>query len=246
MEPLNIIDYKSKLDSLSSDILNKYKELETSYIDLQNSKNIELASINSKNISLYELVKEKESIITSLENEILRYKNREAEYKLTIENQKLQKVEDENTNKFDMLRSQAKEITCKDKEIERLTKELTKQKELNSIKNNIEVKVDHGWSPTSSKQPTMEPDKLVLDDNDINHETANDETANDETANDETANDETIEEQSEELYIVKYRKKKYYRDKDNNVYHILDDDEKGDLIGVWTLQDNGKHKLVKN
>ena len=238
MEPLNIIDYKSKLDSLSSDILNKYKELETSYIDLQNSKNIELASINSKNISLYELVKEKESIITSLENEILRYKNREAEYKLTIENQKLQKVEDENTNKFDMLRSQAKEITCKDKEIERLTKELTKQKELNSIKNNIEVKVNHGWSPTSSKQPTMEPDKLVLDDNDINHETANDETVNDETAN--------SEDQSEELYIVKYRKKKYYRDNDNNVYHILDDDEKGDLIGVWTLQDNGKHKLVKN
>ncbi len=237
MEPLNIIDYKSKLDSLSSNILHKYKELETSYIDLQNSKNIELASINSKNISLYELLKQKETIINSLENEILRYKNREAEYKLTIENQKLQKVEDENTNKFDMLRSQAKEITCKDKEIERLTKELTKQKELNSIKNNIEVKVDHGWSPTTSKHPTMEPDKLVLEDN---------ETANDETANDETANDETVEEQSEELYIVKYRKKKYYRDKDNNVYHILDDDEKGDLIGVWTLQDNGKHKLVKN
>ena len=74
----------------------------------------------------------------------------------------------------------------------------------------------------------MDPDKLVLDDNDIKHETAN------------------SEDQSEELYIVKYRKKKYYRDKDNNVYHILDDDEKGDLIGVWTLQDNGKHKLVKN
>ena len=49
----------------------------------------------------------------------------------------------------------------------------------------------------------------------------------------------------EEMFEISYRKKKYYRDKENKVYEIKDNDEVGSCIGNWVKQDNGKFKVVK-
>ena len=51
---------------------------------------------------------------------------------------------------------------------------------------------------------------------------------------------------TDELFVISYRKKKYYRDKENKVYEIKGDDEPGSCIGNWVKQDNGKFKVVKN
>ena len=51
----------------------------------------------------------------------------------------------------------------------------------------------------------------------------------------------------EELYIINYGRPKqsYYRDKENKVFTILDNKDKGEHIGSWVQKDNGKFKLVK-
>ena len=74
-----------------------------------------------------------------------------------------------------------------------------------------------GWSPTSSAEPSPPVDKLELNSQD-----------------------------EEELYIVKYRKKNYYRDNDNNVFMILENEDKGEKIGKWEKQSNGKSKLIRD
>tara|TARA_Y100000389_G_scaffold205066_1_gene262650 strand:+ start:133 stop:798 length:666 start_codon:yes stop_codon:yes gene_type:complete len=220
---MNIIDTKSKLDFLTTEILHQYKILETSYLELQKTSSEELLSMNSKNESLYNLVKQKEDIIGSLEKEVYRYK--EANHKLT----EVKDVQTENSadgGKFNIIRSQAKEITNKDKEIERLTKELVKQKELNSMKNSINLKMDHGWSPTSSQGPVPIIDEIKLDDKSLEDKPLEDDG-------------------SEELYIIKYRKKTYYRDNNCKVFTILENEDKGEYIGNWVKQESGKSKLIK-
>ena len=246
----NIVNYKHKLDSLTNEILNEYMKLEKSYyLEKQNSVN-SLNDISSKNQSICESLQSKTDQINSLELEIDGYKSRENEYKLTINN--LQKQIEENqsskhaeteTNKFDMLRSQAKEITAKDNEIIRLTKELVKLKETNDIKQNITMVVEDkvvedkivedkvvedkisGWSPTSSKTPKPEVNELELN------------------SKEEEGGEN---EEDEEFSIISYRKKKYYKGNEDKVYEILDNEEVGTYIGMWIKQDSGKFKLIKS
>ena len=51
----------------------------------------------------------------------------------------------------------------------------------------------------------------------------------------------------EELYIIKYGrpKKQYYRDNNYNVFEILENEDKGKLLGKWEKQASGKYKLIK-
>ena len=248
---MDIIECKSKLEGITSDIICSYLELEK-HNTLLKQKNIqEIEEINKRLVSMCTLVKEKEGIISSLQQQIDGLNEREVELTRTIDNLR-KEVEakstlsvnmssdistdtEDNSSKFDMIRSQAKEISCKDKEIMHLTKELEKQKELNKIKENIKLQVDDkthviGWSPTSNSDPKLEVEKLDL--GELN----------------EKDNEDLSEEVEEELYIVKYGrpKKEYYRDKENNVFTILDNDEKGPKIGQWIKQTNGKSKLVKD
>jgi len=231
----NIVDYKHKLDSLTNDLLNEYMKLEKSYYLEQQNSVTSLNNISSKNQSICEAMQSKTDQINSLEVEINGYKSRETEYKLTInnlqkqieDNQSSKPVETE-TNKFDMLRSQAREITAKDNEIIRLTKELVKLKETNDIKQNIsmvleDTSVIKGWSPTSSSCP--QPSVTVFNLNDDN-------------------GDED-DEDDEEFTIISYRKKEYYKGNEDKIYEILDNEDVGSYIGMWVKQGNGKFKLIK-
>lgn len=245
---MDIVECKSRLESLTSEILCKYVELEKQNTLLKKNNIQELESINHQQSSMCELIKEKESRIYSLENEIKGLHSRESEYINTIDNLKEQlnhkSEEQENVSKFDMIRSQAKEISAKDKEIIRLTKELAKVKELNKMKENIKLDVKDntitGWSPTTSVDPSPEVSQLKLDEPDREPGPVSDPEAD--------PGPDPVEEsdEEEELYIVKYRKKSYYRDSDNNVFIILENEDKGERVGSWVKQTNGKSKLVKN
>ena len=246
-DTMNIVDYKSNMDSLTTNLINEYMKLEKMYIQLKQSNHSELVNINDINSSMTECLQSKTDENNSLQKELKSYSDREKEYIHVIDNQREQieklksndssekynELETE-TNKFDMLRSQAKEISAKDKEIERLTKEIVRLKETNDMKKNISMVVKEevvkedviGWSPTSSNNPKPSVENLELDNLKLNKEVQDDDT--------------------DELFEISYRKKKYYRDKANKVYEIKEDDEPGNCVGNWVKQDNGKFKVVKN
>ena len=254
-DTMNIVDFKTNIDSLTSQLINEYMKLEKLYLQTKQTNHSELLTINDMNSSMTECLQTKSNEINSLHKELQGYSDREKEYIHLIDTQceQIEKLKtnvtpETETNKFDMLRSQAKEISAKDKEIERLTKEIVRLKETNDMKQKISMVVDDvsnddvsnddvtnddnnegtnvsGWSPTSSNHPTPTVENLELNKDD----------------NDDDGNDDT-----DELFEISYRKKKYYRDKENKVYEIKEDDEPGSCIGNWVKQDNGKFKVVKN
>jgi len=221
---MNVVDYKHSLDKLTGNILNEYMKLETMYLREKSNSTSHLTDINSKNTSICEALQSKTDHIYGLEKEIEGHKSKGEEYIRVIDNlrkdlDKSKKNDttdndvDNNTNKFDMLRSQAKEISAKDKEIMRLTKEIGKLKEMNKMK--------EGLSMVVQDEPSVPPPSNL----DLNKEESDDEGS---------------------YFIITYRKNKYYRDNDNKVFSIEDNEDVGDCIGDWVKQDNGKSKLVKS
>jgi hypothetical protein len=227
---LNIIDYKNNLNNLTENLVNEHIKLENYYtLEKENNNNI-LHDMSSKNKSLCDEIKEKINILNSFKLEIDSYKYREIEYKLTINNlqSKIKEVNvvENDTNKFDMVRSQAKEISAKDSEIIRLTNELLKLKETINIKKNISMVVKE-LSPILCESPKQ------LNKIDLNNDIIN-------------LNDKSEEsEESEEFTIITYRNKKYYKGNESKVYSILDNEDVGDELGTWVKQDSGKFKLIK-
>ncbi len=247
-ETMNIVDFKTTIDSLTGNLINEYMKLEKLYLQTKQTNHNELTNINDMNSSMTECLQTKSNEINSLHKELQGYSDREKEYIHLIDTQRgqIEKLKtnvtpETETNKFDMLRSQAKEISAKDKEIERLTKEIVRLKETNDMKQKISMVVNDvtnddvtnddnnegtnvsGWSPTSSNHPTPTVENLELN------------------KDDDDNNDNT-----DELFEISYRKKKYYRDNENKVYEIKEDDEPGSCIGNWVKQENGKFKVVKN
>lgn len=254
MDTQTMVDMKHEFDILTTKYLDEYMKLKTHYSQETTLHADTVSKIQSENNSLCQKLKSNEQIIHSLEKEIEGYQLREQELNHTITN--IQQTNNE-TNKFDMLRGQAKEITAKDKEIKRLTKELEKAKELNSVKQNIsvEIKENVGWSSTSSEAPimnkTIDDDPISLDSK-TNEENPKEEKPQEDTQKTKETKEtqeKTIDNQKEDdesFYIITYRKQKYYRDSKNKVYEIMDDEDVGKCIGSWVKQPTGKFKLVKS
>ena len=247
MEAMNIVDYKSQLDSLTGDLVNEYMKIETIYLREKSKSTSELIDMNKMNSSVTGTIQSKIDEITGLEKEIQGHRSREQEYIQLIDNLRSQldglkkeEIKKTDINKFDMLRSQAKEITCKDKEIIRLTKEVERLRSMNDMKNNLSMVIEDttkqitGCPPTSSSIPNKN------DLGDISLDTPNKQEPVD---NIESGEEEVDE---EEFFEISYRKKKYYRDSENKVYEIVNGDDIGDYIGDWIKADNGKYKLVKS
>ena len=270
---MNIVETKTQLDSLTSRILETYTELDSKLQSIQLSNVSEVQRVVSEKESLCEALKQKQTEIDSLKQSLASETNKVREYKQQLTQlQKSPPIEEETSeNKFDMVRLQAKEITAKDKEIMRLTKEIARLKELNEVKSSVTMKVSEtsieGWSPTSSTtpQPRQEPDPISLSDTESKPgvdevaEPVNvpevddvddvvDEPAVDEV--DEVVDAESDEESIDEFFPIVYRKVNYYRDSNNKVYEIVGDDEPGNCIGDWVKDGkyksgNDKYKVVK-
>lgn len=230
MDSPTIVSYKSQFDELTTEFLLKYSLLETKLSEEAQTHLSQLQEVQSRNKQLVELLESKESIIKDLTNKLE------------------QSTQETSENKFDIIRGQAKEISAKDKEIERLTSELLKLS--NTNKGDIS-----GWSPTTSITPKPKVDELVLDSKSDSKpevvevtETEDQEvtgTESQEPSNNGSSDNEG-ESDEEEFFIISYRKKDYYRDNKNKVYTILDDEDVGECIGDWVEQTSGKYKLVKH
>ena len=243
---MDICQAKSQLESLTTQIVQQYTTLQQQL----NAKDLECSSkmdaLLSEKQSLCKTLADKESQIESLTAEVASQKQQIA----SLEKQTPEPVETPE-NKFDMLRSQAREISAKDKEIMRLTKEIAKLKELNEVKSNVTMTVVEspepveGWSPTTSTTPKPEPEvpEINLEETPTDSEVNKDEVVDEGEGEDD-------EDEDEALFEITYRKIHYYRDSNNKVYEKLGEGEPGNYIGDWIKDGtyksgNDKYKLVK-
>ena len=238
---MDICQAKSQLESLTTQIVQQYTTLQQQL----NAKDLECSSkmdaLLSEKQSLCKTLADKESQIESLTAEVASQKQQIASLeKQTSVKQTPEPVETPE-NKFDMLRSQAREISAKDKEIMRLTKEIVKLKEINEITSNVTMTVVEssetveGWSPTTSTTPKPAPE--VPEINLEEQETID-------QVNEAADDDDDDDDDDDALFEITYRKTKYYRDINNKVYEKLDDGEPGNYIGDWVK--DGTHKSGKD
>ena len=226
----NVNEFKDNLNTLVGDFVGEYIELQTEFKQMKQDLTHQLETISQSNQELKQKVSDLETKV----------------------NEKTTLPVETSENKFDIIRGQAKEIALKDKEIIRLTEELTKLKETQKNKS-CET---HGWSPTSCPTPTpnqTEPPSIQLDsnikENDVSTKDETVETVETNTPETTTENKEESEEE-EEFEMITYRKVDYFLGSGNKVYKIVKDkdgdDDVGDCIGDWVQQKSGKFKLVKH
>ena len=235
----NIYDFKQSIDELNMKLLQEYNTMKQQFLQEKGNTNTELSSINNENKSVTNDLQDKMKLIHTLENKVVTLENENTELRKKLD----EKVEDNNqTNRFDMIRSQAKEISAKDKEIMRLVNELKKYKNIESKVNTINS--ISGWSPTSSPSPVVEPNKLELNESTQQESTEGPTEGATEGATEGPTQQESTEEET--FFKITYRKVKYYRDSKNKVYQIEEDDDIGKCIGDWVKQPNNKFKLIKH
>ena len=226
MEPSNtIVEYKSQFDSLTSNFLKTYMNLETTFSQMKCDLSNQLLKAHQTNEKLTEIVSQKEQDLQNLQGKVTDLEKKVSD-KSTL-------PEETSENKFDIIRGQAKEIAAKDKEIVRLTSELNKLKESNlkTVENVV------GWSPTSNAHPEPQlPPEIKLD-----------AVSADAVSADAEVKDNDSE---EEFEMITYRKVNYYLDSKQKVYEIVKDedgdDDVGKCVGDWIQQTSGKFKLIKH
>ncbi|MAH08137.1 MAG: hypothetical protein CL961_06780 [Euryarchaeota archaeon] len=241
---MDICQAKSQLESLTTHLVQSYTTLQQQLNEKDLECNSKMKTLLSEKQSLCKTLEEKESQIESLTAEVASQKQQIA----SLEKQTPEPAETPE-NKFDMLRSQAREISAKDKEIMRLTKEIAKLKELNEVKSNVTMTVVEspepveGWSPTTSTTPKPAPEVPEIN---LEEPPKDSEVNEDEVVEDEDDEDD----EDEALFEITYRKIHYYRDSNNKVYEKLGEGEPGNYIGDWIKDGtyksgNDKYKLVK-
>ena len=234
MEQSNtIVEYKSQFDALTSNFLKTYMNLETTFSQMKCDLSNQLLKAHQTNEKLTDIVSQKEQ-----ELQISQVKVTDLEKKVS---DKSTLPEETSENKFDIIRGQAKEIAAKDKEIIRLTEELSKLKESNlkTVENVV------GWSPTTNAHPEPQlPPEIKLE-----ADASNDESVEvvDTVASNEVKDNDSEE---EEFEMITYRKVNYYLDSKQKVYEIVKDedgdDDVGKCVGDWVKQTSGKFKLIKH
>lgn len=242
----SMVDYKGQFDILTSKFLESYASLETNFSQMKCDLSKQLLDSHKQNETLSSMLHMKDETIKQLQDTLC-----ELEKKVSDTSSLPAETSE---NKFDIIRGQAKEIALKDKEIIRLTEELTKVKEVQATKENG----THGWSPTSCPTPKPEdknsPDTITLDDAGETTEKTKetDNTEKDVPVSQQNEEDKEDKEESdeEEYEMITYRKIDYFVDSKKKVYEIVKDsegdDDVGKCIGDWVKQKSGKFKLVKH
>lgn len=245
------LETDQKMAELSQTILDQEKDAAYGLAKIQELE--EMLSLKNKTLSEYE------AMIRGLEDKL--------KEKLETEN-----AEQESSNKFNMLRIQAKEITEKDREIERLNKLVNllrdKQKPHKDTPRPTHD-VSGGWSPTRKNAPFQEPvapvepvettEPVKVEEqsevieaivSQVSEEISDTEDAPVlvEKPEEEAPTEELVEEAKEanevaEIFV--YRKKEYYTikgDPEKVVYQVLEGDMKGKRLGTWYENTSGKRK----
>jgi hypothetical protein len=240
---------ESVLQGRTEDIRDKQQLLRT-IRSLQEGEDTHLSRISALETELWEVQKtnhEFSELIKRLED--------------TVAETQSEQVQE---NKFDMLRMQAKELTDKDREIERLNKLILHLKTQAQLKRSQSQDII-GFSPTHSEAPTeavkppsvldlvmkevvnTEHDELIVTEVEPKTDVADVEPLVVEAV--DTEEEEVVEaeeEDVEEVETVVYRKKEYLiltGDTEPIVYR-KEGETRGPRVGVWGTTKSGKKKVV--
>ena len=274
--PMNMCIEKNKMISQLQDIYYEYNRMNEVNLQMKSECNLQcremISTIRNQEETItthLKNVNELECKIKLLQKQLSEYETmiRELEDKLVNIN-----TEKKEENKFSMIRIQAKEISNKDQEIERLKKLLLKQKDKTKNKdmNTEDKQLDCGWSPTSSQTPKIDnvletiqnkPNELVLEiELDSEQLIMEPEPSPPDSIDIQENNKEPVQEpepspevtaiHNPELInakIITYRKKEYFLiegEENNNIYEVLEGDKMGNKIGHWELNAKNKRKVV--
>lgn len=218
----NIIDLKDKINCNVNELLSVINN-----ISLNDNSQIESLAkenklLNSANTKLIQEISDKDKIISMNQKTICDY-----EKQINSFNE-----QQEETNKFDMVKAKDKEVHEQNKLINSL------RKEIDTLKSKLEL--------TSSNNI-----KCEVHDTDINSEENVSENNSDKDGSDKDVSDKENVEQSDDnvsnkssddseddvdAVTVVYRKKEYYvinEDGKQKVFEILDDGNAGKELGIW-------------
>ena len=214
-----LLEKKSELNNSLNDILcilNNIDLKDNSVVDELNNKN---KVLHQSNLKLLDEIKEKDKIISMNQKTIYDY-----EKQINSFNE-----EQEQSNKFDMVKAKDKEVHEQNKIIENLNKEVQ------SLKNKLELVSDKNISSNIVDTPveTEGPEEV-----DTPVETEGPEESVEEEEEEQDSDDAL------EVETIIWYKKEYFMLEDdgkNKVYEITEDDDLGKEVGLWI--DN---KLVRH
>ena len=217
-----LLDKKSQLNNNFNDILcilNNIDLKDNSIIDELNNKN---KVLNESNLKLINEINEKDKIISMNQKTICDY-----EKQINSFNE-----EQEQSNKFDMVKAKDKEVHEQNKIIENLNKEIY------SLKNKLELLSDKNITCDVVDTPIEQHDIKEVEDN-----VKEGKVDNDKEDNIKEIEENKVEEEEEldsddplEVETIIYRKKEYYMLEEDNkkkVFEIGDDGDLGKEVGLW-------------
>lgn len=269
LEINNLSEKKNQIQDLLQDIFNEYNRMNESKIQNNCEKDLEMRTMIETIRTLEASEKQKIDEIRKLNKTIHEY-----ETLINNLNDKLETVEEDKNeeNRFDMVRIQAKEITEKDREIERLNgllnhykkKDSKSDTQINTVLNVVECKelpeitlteVDEKInSETGEKNPNFVYDDIShLEPEPSNPPTPDsisEEKESEIKIQTETSSSESIKSESEvdkgKLIIVTSKKIKYYayeNEMPQTVYEFNGNKIADKPLGTRIKNEKGKYKI---
>lgn len=165
-----------KMSETKNTMIQHLQELYDGYVSLQENLYTQSQSFQTESLSQLDVIKGSETQIQThmeqiqkQESEIRELKKQKHEYEEMIRNlqdklhdtQTKAQEEESSKTRFNMMKLQAKEITEKDREIDRLNRLVLLLKKKNETKKKSQEtskQLDGGWSPTASKTPRQDED----------------------------------------------------------------------------------------
>lgn len=261
----NLSKKKNQIQDLLQDIFNEYNRMNETKIQNNCEKDLEMRT-------MIETIRTLETSEKQKINEFRNLKKTIHEYETLINNlnDKLETVEEDKQeeNRFDMVRIQAKEISEKDREIERLNgllnhykkKEVKEEKEIDKVITGVERKVMSEITLQEINEPVNEEtgeenpnflyeEKSISHDNNIVPETAEPEKSIKSDIDLSSSDKEDISEQKNDkgkLIIVTSKKIKYYAYENEipqTVYEFNSNKVADKPLGKRLKNEKGKYKV---
>ena len=259
---MDICKAQNQINDLLQDIFNEYNRMNETKIQSKCEIDLEMRTMISTIRSLEEVTVEKEGEIRELKKTVHEYEVmiNDLQDKLVVADE-----EEKETNKFDMLRMQSKELVLKDREIDRLNgllnhfKNKTKDKKIDDVLEKIEEKETEEVviNDTEPIQETVTDDpgavtEDVTDDvtedviEPIQETVSGDDTEAEEREKVEKVKADTEKTELGKLLIVTSKKVKYFVYENENpqkLYEFNENKQAQKVVGTRTKNDKGKYKV---
>ena len=258
MDPINLCDKKNQINNLLQDIFTEYNRMNETKIQSKCENDLELRNMidTIRDLEKSETNKMKQNEL--YENEIRSLKKQIHEYEEMINSlqSKLEiaSEEEQENNKFDMLRIQAKEITMKDREIDRLNgliknlkkKEVKPSDKIDSVIKQVTQKEESSISVLIEEKEEEEEENPPKEDSPKEDSPKEDSPKEDFPKEDSPKEDSPKEDKGDRLTLT-YRNKKYYiyeDEKPQYVYEKLENSDVGKVLGERLINQNGRYRTT--